>query len=118
MLDLNKHISTKIEDKIKDGTYQWLLDHASTLNDGRIHVEAFIDGKENFWKRVMARVSGDFVRYKKMEEEIKKHQTGYMINLKIKQKHDRRFSQIRNSGTLVEKFLLYVMIKIKKYLLK
>ena len=49
---------------------------------------------------------------------IKKQQTGYMINLKIKQKHDRRFSQIRNSGTLVEKFLLYVMIKIKKYLLK
>lgn len=55
MLDLKKHLNEGYEQRIKDGVYQWMVDHSTVMDDGRLRVLAYIDGKENFWKRARPR---------------------------------------------------------------
>lgn len=116
MLDLKKHLSEGYEQRIKDGVYQWMVDHSTVIDDGRLRVVAYIDGKENFWKRASYRIRGEYARYQEIEKEQEKKNMTYGIGQRIAKEKVRKIAYINNGKNYYKKFLWFIHRKITKYL--
>lgn len=116
MLDLKKHLSEGYEQRIKDGVYQWMVDHSTVMDDGRLRVLAYIDGKENFWKRASYRIRGEYARYQEIEKEQEKKNMTYGIGQRIAKDKVKKIDKINKGNNYYKKFLWFIHRKITKYL--
>lgn len=117
-LDLKKYTVDKMEQRFKDGIYQWFVDHSTVLNNGSLKIVAYIDGKEDFWERVSYRVRGDYARYTEREKQMKNKMTTYFIGQQKGIKKQKEIIRIDKSGNLFEKFMLWLYRKANNYLFK
>ena len=118
---------------VRAGVWQFMLDHASFTREGKLKVFFLIESKDDLWKRVDARIKGEYKRIDigPMESHLK---SGYgkqialqIYNASKKGEHSLRSAQIsesnavavqriENSGSIMDKFLLWCYRKIRNHL--
>lgn len=104
--------------KAKEAIWQYCLDHSKLQKNGYWGIMFYVKDEEDLWRRVVARHSGEFQRYNKLEKQSM--QDTFWSELYYFRKKSAKNSLISNridkSGSWWEKFLLYVNRKIRTYL--
>jgi len=61
-------------EQVREGVWQYLIDHSHFTETGNLRVAFVIRNKENFWRRCNSRISGQYRRYnlKEIEEKLEK----------------------------------------------
>lgn len=119
-VDLNWRAMKRLEvEAWKKGMWQYFMDH-STFNNAGNHVVYFhIRDKKNFWGRVQARTDGDFsrVRAERMED-VATHLKTVAKEKGFSDRMDVVTSEIKSSGSCIDKIALYCYNKLGSHLNK
>lgn len=115
-------IETKIEPKVREAIWQYLIDHSQIQSNGYYGIQLYFLGQADFWRRVQSRMDG-FSRYKIKDKERRAESKQFdFLTFKFYEKNAKRNGEIANridkSGTLKEKLMIWLYRKTKKYLFK
>lgn len=108
-----------MEEKLKKGIWQYLIDHSSVNESGNHVVHFYIKDKAEFWWRVKARIDGDYHRIKVAEAEdladwlrANAKRRGFADRIDVVE------FEIRRRGSCKDKIVLYCYKKLRDYLIK
>ena len=102
----------------EDAIWQYFIDHSKLQPNGYWGIMFYIKDVDDFWRRLHARYTGDFTRYDKLEKKNKQDETAFNI-MKWHARHmSKRTDQIRESGTYLEKVMLWSYQRLRDKLFK
>lgn len=109
--------------QIRDGVWQYLLDHSHFTAYGNLRISFTINSKESFWQRCEARIQGVYKRYDPVKIETKlqepRETRGVYIGKESKEAQDRALqnkyitSNIDRNGSLIDKAKLWCYRKLR-----
>jgi hypothetical protein len=115
---------------IRDGLWQFFLDHGTFNRDGSIRVFFIITSKGELWYRINSRIRGQYKRVnaEQMEKDLNDGKGAEIARAEFlkynKDKEDRvrrhstQVNWIKKNGSVIDKILLWCYFRIKDRLFK
>ncbi len=118
MLDLNKTLLDKRDERFRKGVYQYLIDHSGIMENGVFKVVLFIGSSHELWRRIEERIKGNYTRYDVIEEErkAKAQHTAYRKSRNAQERRDRITREVKENGSMGQKLALWGYTRLHKYL--
>lgn len=108
----------------EEGLWQYFIDHSQVQPNGYLGVQFYVEDVNDFWKRVYARVSGDFKRYEAQDKVTRqaKYRMHYndFLELQIVRRKGEKISdvceEIDGGRNPWRKFLLWLYRHTREHL--
>jgi hypothetical protein len=101
-------LGDKREARLREGVWQYMIDHSHILRDGRYRIIITTSGAANFWKRVDARIRGDYKRYNLEETDNEKQTLSFKIMKRKMDAFGKICSDVDKGNDYRKKFLLWL----------
>ena len=117
-------------EEVRDGVWQFFIDHATFNRDGTIRVFFIISSKTELWHRINARVRKVYKRVdaEQMEKDLISGKGREICKQEFERKeqtkrdrihrHGTQVNWIKKKGSVVDKILLWCYFRIKDRLFK
>lgn len=112
-------------EEVRDGVWQFFMDHATFNRDGTIRVFFIVTSKKELWVRINARVRKAYKRVdaEQMEKDLDSGKGVEICKAEFLKKyndkedrvhrHSTQVNWIKKNGSLVDKILLWCYFRIK-----
>lgn len=118
MLNLQKTLQEKRDERFRAGVWQYLIDHSGVCDNGVFKVTIYIKSSRELWKRIDERIRGGYSRYDVEEEERKAiRQTKAFRHSRHEQANRMNATEeIKRGRNVVKKLALWGYNLLYKYL--
>lgn len=100
----------------QEALWQYFIDHSQIQKNGFYGIQFYIRDENDFYKRLLARYNGDFLRYTKLEKQHIVDSQTCVVAMSIARRNDKISRKIENGSNYINKFLLFLNRKIRRYL--
>ena len=102
----------------REAIWQYVIDHSQIQPNGYHGIQFYIRNQDDLWERLHARYTGQFNRYDKLEKQNQSDRQALVYANKMGYKNDKIAKEIKASGNLYKKLILFIYRKSRDYLFK
>ena len=111
-------LADKREERFKKGLWQFMIDHAKILPNGNYQIHIGTKSASDLWRRVEARIDGNYKTYELEERNNQKELNEYYKRINGEKRFTEKCKKIRKSNNPIPKIILYVYNKCGDYIYK